>query len=279
MSSHLDVGPVAVGVDGSESVSRATAWAATRAYQRGVGLRLVHAFELPSRHHSEFAEDKRIRHLLRAQGDRWLAQAREVAVAAAPEVAVEVVGSDGSAAELLVRESATASLVVLGTRGLGGFTGLLIGSSAVTIAARGHCPMVVMCGEGEIPTAGPVVVGVDHKTSEAAVGFAFAEAVQRDTDLVAVHSGTGDRNGDAAGGGLAELLSGYERKYAEVRVTRAVVDDSPARALLEHAASAQLVVVGTRGRGGLRGLVLGSTSQHLLHCSPCPVAVVRADHA
>jgi nucleotide-binding universal stress UspA family protein len=281
MSGHLDTGPLAVGVDGSDSALRAARWAAARARRRGVGLRLVHAFELPVRHLSDFAEQRGIRDFLHTQGDRWLAETRAAVVATAPEAPVEVVSADGSAAELLVKESATASLVVLGTRGLGGFTGLLIGSTAITVAARAHCPMVVLGGAGEVPIDGPVVLGVDGKTSEAAIGFAFAEAALRDADLVVVHSRTEDRDLslDEATKMLAERLSVYEEKYSEVQITYTVVRDRPARALLAHAATAQLVVVGTRGRSGFRGLVLGSTSQQLLHHSPCPVAVVRTDHA
>jgi nucleotide-binding universal stress UspA family protein len=243
-----------------------------------VGLRLVHAFELPVRNTSDALETPGVRDLLYAQGGRWLAEARRVAVAAAPEVPVEFVSADSSAADLLVKESATASLVVLGTRGFGGLMGMLVGSTAVTVAARAHCPMVVVCGTGEVPARGPVVLGVDDRTGEAAVEFAFAEAALRGADLVAVHGVDGEGLADEAAGLLAEWLSGYEQKYAEVRVVGRVEHDSPARALLARAATAQLVVVGTRGRGSFRGLVLGSTSQQLLHHSPCPVAVVRADH-
>jgi nucleotide-binding universal stress UspA family protein len=74
---------------------------------------------------------------------------------------------------------------------------------------------------------------------------------------------------------LADRLTGWEQKYPDVHVTRVVVHDKPSSALLAHATTAQLVVVGTRGRGAFRGLVLGSTSQHLLHHAPCPVTVVR----
>lgn len=280
MSGHLDTGPIAVGVDGSDSALRAARWAAARARRRGVGLRLVHAFELPVQHLFDAAEQRGIRELLHTQGDQWLAETRAAVVTTAPDVPVEVISADESAAELLVKESATASLVVLGTRGLGGFTGLLIGSTAITVAARAHCPMVVIGGSGGVPTKGPVVLGVDGKTSEAAIGFAFAEAALRDADLVVVHSRTQDRDVslDEATKMLAERLSMYAEKYSEVQITYTVVHDRPARALLAHAATAQLVVVGTRGRSGFRGLVLGSTSQQLLHHSPCPVAVVRTDH-
>ncbi len=295
MSNHLETGPVVVGVDGSESALRAVRWAAGQANVRNVRLRLVHAFELPSRQPFGTAEEEGIRDVLHAQGERWLAVTRDAAVEAAPGLAVDVLSADAPPAELLVTESATASLVVLGSRGLGGFTGLLIGSTAIKVAGHARCPMVVVCGSGPVPMTGPVVVGVDGTvTSDSAVAFAFAEAAARGAELVAVHSWTEPAVHSAVAAGalvmdyeamvtdaknvLAEQLAGWRDKYPDVHVTSSVVHDSPARALLAKASGAALVVVGTRGRGGFRSLVLGSTSQQLLHHAPCPVVVVRPHH-
>lgn len=271
MSKYLETNPVVVGVDGSSSALRAARWAAARAAERGVGLRLVHAFELPVRPSSEEVTDPSVRELLHRQGTTWLASTRAAAGKVAPGLSIEAVSADASAAALLIEESASASLVVLGSRGLGGLTGLVIGSTAAAVACHGHCPMVVL--RGEIRAGGSVVVGVDGTTSDSAVAFAFAEAELRGAELVAVHSSE-DGPVDEACRTLADRLAGWEQKYPGVHVTRVVAHDKPPSALLAHATSAQLVVVGTRGRGGFRGLVLGSTSQHLLHDSPCPVAVV-----
>jgi nucleotide-binding universal stress UspA family protein len=193
---------------------------------------------------------------------------------------------------VLVEESATASLLVLGTRGLGGFTGLLIGSTAVLLAGRAHCPLVVV--RENVSPHGPVVVGVDGlPDGEAAIEFAFQHASLHSADLIAVHAWA-DSVADALLLGhpdspdfepaqqrayetLAERLAGWQEKYPDVHVTREVVRDRPSRALLRHAENARLVVVGTRGRGGFTGLLLGSTGQHLLHHAPCPVSVVRTD--
>jgi nucleotide-binding universal stress UspA family protein len=180
---------------------------------------------------------------------------------------------------------------VLGSRGLGGFSGLVIGSTAVAVAGHAHAPVVVIRAD-EPPADGPVVVGVDGTpVGEAAIAFAFAQASARGVDLVAVHAWT-DLVVEAAyvGGAaaldfapleeqaaetLAERLAGWQEKYPDVHVVREVVRERAARALLRNSEHAQLVVVGTRGRGGFRGLVLGSTSQHLLQHARCPVAVVR----
>lgn len=295
MSKHVVIGPVVAGVDGSESARRAVRWAAKQAQQRGVGLRLVHAVELPFRQPSGVMEEQSVREVLSAQGARWLDETRAVAVETVPDVPVELVSSSASAAELLIKESAAASLVVLGSRGLGGFSGLLIGSTAIAVASRAECPMVVVCGSGPVPTAGPVIVGVDGTaTSDDAVAFAFAQASLCGADLVAVHSWTETEINSAFAVGafvmdddllaaeadkiLAERLAGWQERYPRVSVTTSVVHDSPARALLARSATARLVVVGCRGRGGFSGLVLGSTSQQLLHHSTCPVAVVRPTH-
>ena len=273
MSKYLETNPVVVGVDGSESALRAARWAADRAVQRGVGLRLVHAFELPVTPSSDGVTDPSVRELLHRQGTTWLASTRAAAGKVAPGLSIEAISADASADALLIEVSASASLVVLGSRGLGGLAGLVIGSTATAVACRGHCPVLVL--RGEIPAGGPVVVGVDGTaSSDSAVAFAFAEAELRGAELLAVHSSE-DGLVDEARQVLADRLTGWEQKYPDVHVTRVVVHDKPPSALLANATNAQLVVVGTRGRGAFRGLVLGSTSQHLLHHAPCPVTVVR----
>jgi nucleotide-binding universal stress UspA family protein len=287
--------PVVVGVDGSEPALHAVRWAADVARRRHVPVRLVHAQEIPVGYAPGFVDWHALHEALAAQGQEWLATARRVVAETAPEVAVDVIGVKAGAVPTLAKESADASLLVLGTRGLGGFTGLVVGSTAVELAMRAHCPVIVVRGTGADvppPAAGPVVVGVDGTpTSESAIAFAFAEASARRTGLVAVHTWTDLALETALAGGaaaldfapleqqagevLGERLAGWQEKYPDVPVTRHVSRERASRALLRHAESAQLVVVGSRGRGGFRGLLLGSTSQHLLHHAPCPVAVVR----
>ena len=160
------------------------------------------------------------------------------------------------------------------------------------MTAQASCPVVVVRGsepDGTAPPPEPVVVGVHGSpTSEAAVAFAFEEASLRRVSLVAVHVWQ-DRLVEAAVAPLldweaiesderqvlAERLAGWSSKYPDVAVRRLVAYDRPARSLVEESGRAQLVVVGSRGRGGLHGLVLGSVSQALLHHAHCPVAVVR----
>lgn len=288
--------PVVVGVDGSASALRAVRWAAAQAARRGLPLRLVHVLVTPINFPSGIVATGVVRDAMRVQGREWLRDARTAVVEVAPDLRTDIVLADAPLVPVLVEESRSAALLVLGTRGLGGFTGLLLGSTAVLLAGRAHCPLVVVRedGRGTVPAHGPVVVGVDGTpTSEAAIGFAFAEASARDSELVAVHTwadpvvdtvllGHTDAPDFApvqqwAYELLAERLAGWQEKYPDVRVTREIVRDHPSRALLRHAQGAALVVVGSRGRGGFRGLVLGSTGQHLLHHAPCPVAIVRSE--
>jgi nucleotide-binding universal stress UspA family protein len=290
----LSRAPVLVGVDGSESALHAVRWAAEEAQRRGTTLKVVHAYEIPTGYPPGFVDWHMLREALAAQGKSWLDQARDAAEETVPGLTVEVLEVQAGVVPTLVRKSAGAALLALGTRGLGGFTGLLVGSTAVQLASRAHCPVVVVREpEHAGPVVvGPVVVGIDGtEVGEAAIAFAFAEASTRGVDLVAVHTWTDQLleavfvdeaailnfsvQAQQAAELLGERLAGWQEKYPDVHIVRHVSRERASRALLHHAEGAALVVVGSRGRGGFRGLLLGSTSQHLLHHAPCPVAVVR----
>lgn len=281
--------PVVVGVDGSDSALRAVGWAAAYAAQHCLPLRLVHVYLAPVSFPVGTFDQGVVRKAMRAQGRRWLRHAREAAVAT-EKVRIETVLQPAPVVPGLAYEAAAAQLLVVGTRGLGGVAGLLLGSTTAGLAGRVRCPLVVV--RGDVSTSGPVVVGVDGtEASESAIAFAFAEAAARGRRLVAVHTWTvpvldtfllGQSGVEPdfvpeqqqAWELLAERLAGWQEKYPEVRVTREVVHDHPVRALLRYAADAELMVVGTRGRGEVRGLILGSTSRDVLHHAPCPVAIV-----
>jgi len=286
--------PVVVGVDGSAAAPEAVRWAAARAARDGALLRVVHAYELPVGIPTGVTEEGSILEALRRQGRHFLTAARDVAATVDPAPAVETELAAMSAATCLLRQSEEAALIVLGNQGRHPLTGLLVGSTGLALAGRAHCPVVLVraAENGRAPVTGPVVVGVDGtEASEPAVAFAFAEAAATGAPLVALHAWADslfetalagnnapldwDRHREVAEEALAERLAGWQEKYPEVRVERELVHDRPGRALRRCAQTARLVVVGRRGRGGLRDLVIGSTSQHLLHHAPCPVAVVR----
>lgn len=283
--------PVVVGVDGSESATQAVRWAALEAARRGATLVLVHVWTpvpVSVPHAAAWGpyEDGLIE-----QGHQWLAEAAAVAEEAAPDVTTSTKLSSGSVAGRLIGRSTSAELVVVGSRGLGGFTGLVVGSIAVAVTTHGHCPVVVVRG-ADLQSAprqdGPVVVGVDgSSTSLEAVRLAFQAASLRDVPVVAVHAWsdlpittvweltTPSQSIQTLESELLDRwLAESRAQYPGVPVEQVVVRDGPAHILLERARTAQLVVVGSRGRGGFRGLLLGSTSQAMLHHAACPVAVV-----
>lgn len=287
-------GRVVVGVDGSEHALRAVRWAAAEAALRRLPLRLVNAFGWEAdRVVGQPALGDRYREVLLERAREGLAGAAALARREAPGVEVDTEVVVGFPIGVLGAEARAARLVVVGDRGLNRLEGLLAGSVAVALAAHGACPVVIVRGADRGATAAqaPVVVGVDGSpVSEAAIAFAHEEAVLRGAPLVAVHAWS-DVVLDPALAPLldldavetderqllAERLAGWSDKHPDVPVEQVVVREHPARALLDQAVRAQLLVVGSRGRGELAGLALGSVSNAVVHRAACPVAVVRPE--
>ncbi len=284
---------VVVGVDGSAEALRAVRWAVPEARRRQAALRLVTAFA--------WTEDRLVGlpglgqaphgQYLRTAAERGLAAAAAAATELDPDLQVErelILGFPGG---VLVDQSQTAELLVIGDRGRGRISSALAGSVAIGVAAHAACPVVVVRGAppaAEEPL--PVVVGVDGTPlSEAAIAFAFDAASTRRAPLVAVHTWLDELNDPAlaelvdwqsaaveAEEVLAERLAGWGEKYPDVTVQRLVARGLAGHVLLDQAARAQLVVVGTRGHGEIAGLLLDSVGNALLHRAGCPVAIVRA---
>jgi len=279
---------VIVGVDGSEEALRAVRWAVPEARRRQATLRLVTAFAWtddrmvgwPGLGQAAYGER------LRAAAEHDLAAAASVAAQLDPDLPVKqdlVLGFPGG---VLVDQARGAELLVVGDNGRGRLGSVLAGSVAVGVAAHAACPVVVVRGVEPQPDERlPVVVGIDGTPlSEAAVAFAFKAASARRAPLVAVHTWVGpliaelvDWQSAAVESeeSLAERLAGWGAKYPDVHVQRVVARTSAARALLDQAARAQLVVVGCRGHGEMAGLLLDSVSNALVHAAPCPVVIVR----
>lgn len=272
---HSDA--VLVAVDGSASALGAARWAAIEAGLRGRPLIIGTA--TAGRASSE-----------QAIAQAAIAQAADAARAVLPaghDLATQI--WDGSPIHVLLDLSASVGLIVLGHRGLGDSP--VVGSVTESVAAHGHCPVVVVrewAGSETSFGEGPVVVGIDGSAdSEAAIALAMSEASVRGAKVRAVHAWSdlpldGDESGigwesvhqrhDAA---LAESLAGWQERYPDVLVERVVVNDRPVRHLLAAAEPAQLLVVGHRGRGVGQGILCGSTSRALLHTAPCPLLIVK----
>jgi nucleotide-binding universal stress UspA family protein len=195
----------------------------------------------------------------------------------------------GAPVDILAGLAEPSSMIVLGSRGLGKFADGVFGSVSAAVTTHATCPVVV------VPSAqcaqGPVVVGVDGTSaSEAAVDLAVEEASLRGVDLVAVHAwsdtdtgcvlagdvGSHGQDGAVQNVALSKSLAGRYDDYPDVTIRRVVARDGPVREMVREGARAQLVVMGRRGRGGLASLLLGSTSQAVLHSVHIPVIVVPA---
>ncbi|WP_067901362.1 universal stress protein [Nocardia vaccinii] len=289
---------VVVGVDGSAGADLALDWAAGLAAQRERELHIVCGLGLaPARRGSSryAAWLDSVQHGLRAKGAAIVERARYRALAAEPGSRVSTEVSDATPAGVLVRHSAEAYLVVMGAVGASGFAAH-VGSVVLRVVAHGQGTIVVVRADSsagdQLPGGGPVVVGVDgSRAGEAAVGVAFEEAAERDTGLLAVYACHDLNSGLYAADPyvlysvpeievsehavLAERLAGWHGKYPDVPVTRQVLMSDPVTALLDSAKSAQLLVVGSRGRDGFLGALLGSTSNSLVQHAQCPVMVVH----
>ncbi|MFF0428143.1 universal stress protein [Streptomyces sp. NPDC004520] len=287
-------GLVIVGADGSASSLVAVEAAGREARWRDAGLRIVHAFHWPTARVPLWGalpmpDEGEVRKMT----EGLLAEAVERARTVAPSVDVTRSVVTGDPVTVLEAQSRAAELVVVGSRGMGGFVGLMVGSTAVRLAAHGRCPVLVVRDSPE--PAGPIVLAVDgSRAGVAAVDFAFAEAALRGVGLVALHAWTTwnapvpppqdpaepyasapGMLAQAEGRLLAEALAGHRERYPDIPVESRVVHGATREALIEASGSAQLLVVGARGRGGFSGLLLGSVSQAALHHAHCPVAVVR----
>ncbi|CAM3602422.1 universal stress protein [Isoptericola cucumis] len=297
---------VLVGVDGSAASLHALDWAAGYARRTGWALHIVCSYSLPSFTAASLdggyaaLDDTAIQEGARAV----LAEAQERVADCGVPVTSAV--ASGDAAGVLVELSREHGLAVVGTRGKGGFTERLLGTVSSALPAHSHCPTVVVPyrGPGTGESTDPerrdgdvvhevrrIVVGVDGSPSaEVALRHAVAQAQVWRAELVAV-AGV-----PLAGGAgvlawlpsqidheqvLADVKEGldvtvdkFEAQNPGVTIKRHVLDGSGAELLTEFSTGADLIVVGSRGRGGFRGLLLGSTSQAVLHHSACPVLVV-----
>ena len=282
---------IVVGYDGSTHADEALAWAARAARRRHAPLRIVHVARTFL---DGYVIADRPSDLTAQVGGQVLADGIERLRAIDPDLEVTTqLEPQDSVAAVLTEASRNAGLLVVGSRGRGGFAGLLLGSVSVTVASHAHCPVVVV--RTNPATAGepgrPVVVGVDGSpASVSAVDYAFDQASRWGLPLVAVHAWElaslfgpvppwmpeeVEEMRMAEKALLSESLAGHMERYPDVNVTAMVHRGGPAHVILTAADDAELLVVGSRGLGGFRGLLLGSVSQAVLHHATCPVAVVH----
>lgn len=286
---------VLVGVDGSPQSLAAARWAADEAVLRRQTLQLLHSSYLPIIGSPEAGYPANFTEYVDSQGRLVLERAVEGIVGAHPDLEVGVLQTHSDPRRALVDASDGAALTVVGSLGSGRAREVLLGSVALYVAAHGHSPVAVVPYDRD-ERQGPVLVGVDGRAdSEAAVGLAFDEASVRGVELVAVMAldswaGRGpaqrsitvdDAESQEGRAVISEQLAGWAEKYPDVLVHKYVLRGSAEECLLGFAGHAplvqqpQLIVVGSRGRGGLAGVVLGSTSHAVIARAVCPVVVIR----
>jgi len=284
---------VVVAVDGSPAANYAACWAARTAAIRNVPLTIVHAVATPTATYPPVAYPESLVVRLEDDGKKAIMHAMKLAEDAMPadrKVAISRELVYATPALALIEISDKAEMIVLGTAGRGLLARGVLGSVSSTVVRHANCPVAVIHDEDLPDPHAPILVGVDGSpVSDRATAFAFDEASRRGVDLIALHAwsdvttevpfldwATVEEEAQRA---LAESLAGSQERYPDVKVHRVVVRDHPARHLIDAAESAQLVVVGTHGRGGLTGMLLGSVSNAVLHSVRVPVIVARPTSA
>jgi nucleotide-binding universal stress UspA family protein len=273
---------VVAGVDGSEHAERALDWAAADAARRGLALRIVYVREPWMPEHSAATGGRSLTEYAEELLERCAQRAREHE----PGLEVSTAVVTGAVVERLRTESETADTVVIGSRGLGGFAGLVLGSTGLGLAGHAHGPVVVVRGPVR-PRQNEIVVGYDGSDdAEYAVEYAMEQAAARSarlrvlyvkrTPVVGPHPvGYGPVPPAGIEEELPRLLRPWLEKYPQVECVQSVVAGHPVPALAAASRTADLVVVGSRGLGEVATGLLGSVSHGLLHRAHCPVAVVR----
>jgi len=261
--------PIVAGTDGSEESLRAVDWAAREAALRGLPLRIVSAADAPPRMipHRHGSGPDTVADTLRKDRERALNVATERARTAAPELQVDVDDLPRAPAYALTEAGSDASMLVVGARGVGAFTALILGSVSQYVSAHATCPVVVVREETTAATR-QVGVGIgDPARSAAALAFAFEEASLRKASLIAVHAWDipYDQIGAAAwalatpgrpaveeqsANQLDSVLAGWQGRYPDVQVTHDFVQGHPGRALVGLSARADLVVLGRHAKHG-----------------------------
>ncbi|MEU7899959.1 universal stress protein [Nonomuraea sp. NPDC049152] len=278
---------IVAGFDGSAAARAAVQWAADDALRMGVPLRIVHAVDRWPYQIAKFPPQEWPDAMIRA-GEKLLAEAEAVAHARQPTVAVDTRLIEGAPAAVLRETAEQAAELVVGSRGLGGFAGALIGSVSMHVAGQVPCPVIVIRGE-QGPLRGEIVVGVDDASDRVpALAYAFEQAALRGSMLRAIHAWQLPMHmyspaiaydlDDLRASQLqlvAEAIAPHREKHPDVRVIEDVRQVHPVEALTEASAQADLVVVGSHSRNALERALLGSVSRGVLHHAHCPVAVIR----
>ncbi|MEW9531758.1 universal stress protein [Microbispora sp. NPDC049125] len=278
---------IVVAVDGSPASLAAVEWAVDDAVRVRAPLRIVHVVDRFPYEITKFPDPGLGDHLARTAA-RILQKGRETALDRNPGVAVTTAILEGRPARALCQQAGEAAELVLGTRGMGGFAGAVVGSVSMHVAGHAPGPVVVVRHLPE-PARGEIVVGLDDSPAcRPALAYAFEQARRRASSMRALHAWQMpvhvyapeipydmDEIRTAQHAVAAGLLGEWREEYPDVKVIEDVRCAHAVEALVDASSGADLLVVGSHGRGALGSAVIGSVSRGVLHHAHCPVAVVR----
>ncbi len=284
---------IVVGIDDSPAARVAVQWAARDAELRNVPLTLVHAVSPEVTTWLRTPVPAGVMRWQQDHGRRLVDEALKVVEEASQDSGPAGIHSEilaSAAVPTLIDLSKEAELVVTGSQGSGRWPGRLLGSVSSGLLRHAHCPVAIIHDEDtsiDHPDQKPVLLGIDGSpASESATAIAFDEASRRRVGLVALHAWSDLDESEWPGVDwpatqsmaeevLAERLAGWHEQYPDVHVTRVVVQAQPARQLAQRSEEAQLVVVGSRGRGGFAGMLVGSVGETVAQMARVPVIVAR----
>jgi nucleotide-binding universal stress UspA family protein len=305
-----EVHQIVVGIDGSDGARAAAAWAASEALRRQAPITLVSCYDIPIYGEpAGFAAEAVTARVaeIKADHDRMLSEAQLIIHDIAESVEVNVVATLDAALPGLTAAATAKDLLVVGATGQTGRFGELFGSVATGVSHYSRCPVVVVHAtprtaqtsadltggdrSGTVPARAMtrIIVGVDGSAAgHDALRWAYDEAAMAKAELTVVHSwiypyvglrtGVSEPREEMKLDAMRELKACVDTLaplHDDVKVHATLAEGSPAECLIQAAADADLVVVGSRGRGGLKAMLLGSVSRAVLQHAPCPVAVIR----